>query len=64
MDVYTKAFAKHCSEKNHEVTVTFEAAGEEKQLTADYVLVTVGRKPNTDQLGLEAAGIQVNDKKN
>ncbi|ALS23960.1 dihydrolipoyl dehydrogenase [Paenibacillus naphthalenovorans] len=63
VDVYTKAFARHCSEKNHEVTVTFEAAGEEKQLTADYVLVTVGRKPNTDQLGLEAAGIQVNDKK-
>lgn len=63
VDVYTKALAKQGSEKNNEVTVTFEAAGQEKQITADYVLVTVGRRPNTDKLGLDAAGVKVNDKK-
>lgn len=35
---------------------------EEKSVTADYVLVTVGRKPNTDQLGLDATSIKVNDR--
>lgn len=63
VDVFTRALAKHAVEQNGEVTVTFEVSGEEKQVTADYVLVTVGRRPNTDSLGLEAAGIHVNDKK-
>src|SRR5690606_18316114 len=29
---------------------------------ADYVLVTVGRKPNTDELGLEQVGIKMTDR--
>jgi dihydrolipoamide dehydrogenase len=62
VDVYTKSNAKSLVEKNDEVTVTFEVLGEEKQITADYVLVTVGRKPNTDKLRLNAAGVKVNDK--
>src|SRR5699024_2714081 len=29
---------------------------------ADYVLVTVGRKPNTSEIGLEQVGIEVDDR--
>ena len=44
------------------VLVTVEPAqgGEAKALEADVVLVAIGRRPNTDGLGLEAVGLQVN----
>lgn len=39
------------------VTVAPAAGGEAKTLSADIVLVAIGRRPNTDGLGLEAAGV-------
>src|SRR5690606_29706022 len=39
-----------------------EANGEEKKVEADYVLVTVGRRPNTDEIGLEGLGIKMTDR--
>jgi dihydrolipoamide dehydrogenase len=39
------------------VTVEPAAGGEGKVLEADIVLVAVGRRPNTDGLGLEAVGV-------
>ena len=37
--------------------------GEEKQVTADYVLVTVGRRPNTDgELGLDLINLKMTDR--
>lgn len=36
--------------------------GEEKDLDADVVLVCIGRRPYTDGLGLDAAGVKVNDR--
>jgi len=46
------------------VTLTIEAAkgGGEKQLKADVVLVAIGRRPFTAGLGLEAAGVRLDDK--
>lgn len=44
------------------MTVTFEVKGEAKTIDADYVLVTVGRRPNTDELGLEQIGIKMTDR--
>lgn len=43
-------------------TVTLEPAkgGATETLSADAVLVSIGRKPNTDGLGLEAIGLAVN----
>ena len=32
--------------------------GKEESVTADYVMVTVGRRPNTDDMGLEQAGVE------
>jgi len=62
VEIVTKAMAKGVEETENGVKVTFDAKGEEKTIEADYVLVTVGRKPNTDELGLEQVGIKMTDR--
>ncbi len=49
--------------KGKEVTVTAEnAKGEKVELKGDYCLVSVGRKPYTDQLGLDKVGVKLDNK--
>ncbi|AGT31376.1 dihydrolipoamide dehydrogenase [Geobacillus genomosp. 3] len=62
VDIVTNALAKGAEERADGVTVTYEANGETKTVDADYVLVTVGRRPNTDELGLEQVGIKMTDR--
>lgn len=62
VEIVTKASAKGVEETDTGVTVTYEAKGEEKTVEADYVLVTVGRRPNTDELGLEQVGVKMTDR--
>lgn len=54
--------AKGVEEKADGVTVTFEVKGEEQTIDADYVLVTVGRVANTDELGLEQVGVEMTER--
>lgn len=61
-DVITEAMAKGVEETKDGVKVTYEVNGKEETIEADYVLVTVGRRPNTDEIGLEQMGIELNDK--
>ncbi len=58
MAIFTKAKAKGFDGKN----VTFEIDGKEQKVPADKVLVSVGRRPNTDGLGLEKAGVKMTDR--
>ena len=44
------------------VTVKYAVDGKEESVTADYVMVTVGRRPNTDDMGLEQAGVEVGER--
>ncbi|MGQ0649627.1 MAG: dihydrolipoyl dehydrogenase [Gemmatimonadaceae bacterium] len=44
------------------VTLTVEVGGEKKELAVDQVLVAAGRAPNVDALGLEDAGVQLNER--
>ena len=46
------------------VTITMEPAGggEGQVLDASHVLVSIGRRPNTEGLGLEAVGLQTNNR--
>lgn len=60
--IETNALAQSAEQNEQEVTVKYTVKDEEKSVTAEYVLVTVGRKPNTDELGLEATGVKVNEK--
>jgi dihydrolipoamide dehydrogenase len=62
VEIFTNALAKGVEEREDGVTVTFEVKGETKTIDADYVLVTVGRRPNTDELGLEQIGIKMTDR--
>ncbi|CEG26665.1 dihydrolipoyl dehydrogenase [Bacillus sp. B-jedd] len=61
-EVITKALAKGVKETDDSVAVTYEVKGEEKTVEADYVFVMVGRRPNTDELGLEQAGVEMTEK--
>lgn len=63
VEVYTEALAQASEQNDKEVTVTFTVQGEEKKVTAEYCLVTVGRRPNTDgDLGLDMIGVKMTDR--
>jgi dihydrolipoamide dehydrogenase len=62
VEIFTNALAKGVEEREDGVTVTVEVKGETKTIDADYVLVTVGRRPNTDELGLEQIGVKMTDR--
>src|SRR5690625_1471476 len=61
-EIITDALAKGVEETDNGAKVTYEVGGKEETVEADYVLVTVGRKPNTSELGLEQVGIELDDK--
>lgn len=63
-EIFTEAMAQSSEVTDKDVTVTFTVKGEEKKVTADYVLVTVGRRPNTDNedFGLEMIGIEMGER--
>lgn len=61
-EIITKALAKGVKETDTGVTVTYEVKGEEQSVEADYVFVMVGRRPNTDELGLEQAGVELGER--
>ncbi|WP_240375042.1 dihydrolipoyl dehydrogenase [Bacillus piscicola] len=59
---HTQAKAKNAEETDKGVTITAEVKDKEKTFEADYVLVSCGRKPNTEELGLEQLGVELDDK--
>ena len=59
VETLTSAKAKGLADRGDRATVTVETGGGEVQLDADKVLVAVGRRPNTEGLGLEAVGVKV-----
>lgn len=60
--VVTGAMVQGGERSENEVRVTARVKDEEKTFTADVVLVAVGRKPNTDELGLEQVGVQLDER--
>ncbi|WP_035297436.1 dihydrolipoyl dehydrogenase [Brevibacillus thermoruber] len=62
VDINVKALAQGMEEKEDGVIVTAEVKGEQKQFEAEYVLVTVGRRPNTDELGVRDIGMNLTDR--
>ncbi len=62
VEIEVNASAKGVEETENSVVVTYEVGGEEKKVEADYVLVTVGRRPNTDEMGLEGVGIEFGER--
>src|SRR5699024_1908631 len=60
--IITSAMAKEAVDNGDSVTVKYAVDGKEDSVTADYVMVTVGRRPNTAEMGLEQAGIEIGEK--
>ncbi|HBS46251.1 MAG TPA: dihydrolipoyl dehydrogenase [Paenibacillus sp.] len=63
IEIVTNAKAESAVQNDKEVTVKYSVGGESKEVTADYLLVTVGRRPNTDgELGLDLIGLELDER--
>lgn len=66
VEIMTSTTVKSVNKNNKKgtknVEVTFSSNGKESKKTFDRVLVTIGRAPNTDQLGLEKTGVKMDSK--
>lgn len=63
MDFYVSHGVKSVERNGDEITVkATNKKGEEVTFTGDYCLVSVGRKPYTEGLGLDKVGVKVNEK--
>ncbi|MEP7167791.1 MAG: dihydrolipoyl dehydrogenase [Bacteroidota bacterium] len=63
MEFFLSHKVKSVSAKGNEVTVSAEnQKGETKEFKGDYCLVAVGRKPYTENLGLDKAGVKLDEK--
>ncbi|KRO00213.1 dihydrolipoyl dehydrogenase [Companilactobacillus kimchiensis] len=60
--IITNAMAKKSENKGDSVDVTYEVDGQPTTITADYCMVTVGRRPNTDNFGLEMTNVKLTDR--
>ena len=60
--ILTDADATRVATRGGEIAVTVRAAGEESQVVGSHLLVATGRRPNTDDLGLDAAGIATDER--
>ena len=62
VEIMTSTMVKGVKKNAKSVEVTFAAEGVEKKQTFDRVLVTIGRTPNTENLGLDRAGVKIDSK--
>ena len=60
--IITSAMAKEAVDNGDSVTIKYAVDGKEDSVTADYVMVTVGRRPNTNDMGLEQAGVEIGER--
>ncbi len=60
--VMTGAAAKSYKETADGLEITVEHKGKQEVIKTDYLVVSVGRRPNSKGLGLENAGVAVDDK--
>jgi pyruvate/2-oxoglutarate dehydrogenase complex dihydrolipoamide dehydrogenase (E3) component len=63
IDAILNARVKRVSGKSgHSVTVVVEQEGREEMLVGTHLLVATGRRPNTENIGLELAGIELTNR--
>lgn len=59
VDIHTGARATNVQQGDAEVTLTYEDKEGAHTVAGDYLLLTVGRRPNTEDLGLETVGVRM-----
>lgn len=62
VEIITNAKAKEAIQDDGSVKVVYELDGETHEIDADYCLVSVGRRPNTDELGLNSTDVKLTDR--
>lgn len=63
VEVFTSAMVEGSEVTDNGVTIRFtDKSGNSQTLMVEYVLSAIGRVPNTDDLGLDAAGVKLDDK--
>ncbi len=63
IDIHTNARFQSADIQKDGVKVTFtDAKGDNHEMKVDYVLSAVGRVPNTEDCGLDAAGVKTDDR--
>lgn len=62
VEIVTNAKAKEAIQDDGSVKVIYEVDGVEQEIEADYCLVSVGRRPNTDELGLNTTDVKMTDR--
>lgn len=62
VEIVTNAKAKEAIQDDGSVKVIYEVDGVEQEIEADYCLVSVGRRPNTHELGLNTTDVKMTDR--
>ncbi len=62
VEVLLEAKAKGWKKAGSGVEVTVDVKGKEQTLKADKVVVTVGRRPNSDQANIKGIGLQIDER--
>jgi pyruvate/2-oxoglutarate dehydrogenase complex dihydrolipoamide dehydrogenase (E3) component len=57
IDVRVNTKCLGVAQQGKDIVVTTESAGSISQLTGSHLLLAIGRRPNTDDLGLDSAGV-------
>jgi len=60
--ILLEAKAKSFVKKGSGVEVTVDVGGKEEKIEADKILVTVGRKPNSDEMNLKGIGVALDER--
>ncbi len=61
-NVYLNTQVTSCQLKEKQIAVEFDGPGDVEKSNYDYVLVAVGRKPNSAHIGLESTRVKTDDK--
>jgi dihydrolipoamide dehydrogenase len=62
VEIMTGTKAKSYKKNGKELEITVEANGKEEKIKCDKILVTVGRKPNSDQMNLKGIGMAIDER--
>jgi pyruvate/2-oxoglutarate dehydrogenase complex dihydrolipoamide dehydrogenase (E3) component len=57
IDVHVNSKVVELAKQGNNIAVTVETAGRKSQVVGSHLLLAIGRRPNTDDLGLDKAGI-------
>lgn len=62
VNVHLKAKAQGFAKKGKQLELTANVEGKDQKFTVDKILVTVGRKPNSDQMNLAKIGLAIDER--